>query len=83
MSAEQAMQEYVSCVHALDPEGSEKVNNKLTVGAIAYGDGKQHIHKSQSTYISYGLTDLHSIVLMDCHLSTWRWICCSQNKARH
>lgn len=25
MSAEQAMQEYVSCVHALDPEGSQKV----------------------------------------------------------
>jgi len=35
MSAEQAMQEYVSCVHAMDPEGSEKVNIKLTVRSIA------------------------------------------------
>ncbi|XDV49355.1 hypothetical protein PO909_018624 [Leuciscus waleckii] len=28
MSAEQAMQEYVSCVHALDPEGSEKSSER-------------------------------------------------------
>lgn len=40
MSAEQAMQEYVSCVHALDPEGSQKVNIKLTVVVIALGGGK-------------------------------------------
>lgn len=35
------MQEYVSCVHSLDPEGSQKVNIKLNVGAIALGDGTQ------------------------------------------
>ncbi|KAG1971986.1 acyl-CoA-binding domain-containing protein 6 [Pimephales promelas] len=28
MSAEQAMQEYVSCVHAMDPEGSEKSSER-------------------------------------------------------
>ncbi|XP_043103889.1 acyl-CoA-binding domain-containing protein 6 [Puntigrus tetrazona] len=28
MSAEQAMQEYVSCVHALDPEGSQKSSER-------------------------------------------------------
>ncbi len=62
MSTEQAMQEYVSCVRALDPEGSQKVRIKPTVEAIAWWDVKQDsfavkyfdllcvdIHKSSSS----------------------------------
>ncbi|XP_052420132.1 acyl-CoA-binding domain-containing protein 6 [Carassius gibelio] len=38
MSAEQAMQEYVSCVHALDPEGSQK-SSEQRGGEIRSGFG--------------------------------------------
>ncbi len=60
MSAEQAMQEYVSCVRALDPEGSQKVRIKPTVEAIAWWDVKKYISCSFAVkYFDLLCVDIH------------------------
>lgn len=63
MSAEQAMQEYVSCVRALDPEGSQKVRIKPTVETIAWWDVKQDFSCSFAV-------KLFDLLCADIHKST-------------